>query len=76
MRFSVPMMPEVVAMDAKLPRMRSNGERAKEIATKANECCYRGDGFEDEIFRLALRLLDEAWAEGRYPQNEQPRPPA
>jgi hypothetical protein len=38
-------------------------ERAADIAAKADECCYRGRGWEASIRLLALRHLTETAAE-------------
>lgn len=38
-------------------------ERAKYIAEQANECCERSDGYEEEIYKLALTHLQEVAAE-------------
>jgi len=38
-------------------------EHAKAIAEEANECCYRGDGFEKEMYTFALKHLTEACQE-------------
>lgn len=32
-------------------------ERAKAIAEKANECCGRSDGWEEDVYALALKHL-------------------
>ena len=40
-------------------------ERAKAIAEKANECCYRSDGYEKRIENLAYRHLAQAVLEAR-----------
>lgn len=34
-------------------------ERAKLIAEKANECCYRSDGWEVHVYEFALQQLLE-----------------
>ena len=33
---------------------------AKEIAEKANECCHRSDGYEEDICAIALKALEKA----------------
>lgn len=35
-------------------------ERAKMIASLANECCHRSDGYEEEVYAFALKHLQEA----------------
>ena len=32
-------------------------ERAQAIATAANDCCYRSDGYEEAIYQLALEHI-------------------
>ncbi len=36
---------------------QSIGERANAIAEKANECCSRSDGYEEEIYALIIDAL-------------------
>lgn len=38
-------------------------ERALYIAEEANECCNRSDGYEGDIYKIALTMLQEAVAE-------------
>lgn len=38
-------------------------ERAKHIAEEANKCCGRSDGYEDDIYKTALTMLQEVYAE-------------
>ncbi len=45
--------------------MNTNTERAKAIAERANECCYRSDGYEADIEAFALALLQEAYCAGQ-----------
>jgi hypothetical protein len=40
-------------------------EIANQIAEKANECCYRSDGYEKDIAALAKTLIIQACAEQR-----------
>lgn len=37
-------------------------EMADAIADKANECCYRSDGYREEVRDLALAFLESAAA--------------
>ena len=45
--------------------MKTNAERAKAIAEKANECCHRSDDYEEAIQAFALTLLQEAYRAGQ-----------
>lgn len=38
-------------------------ERAAYIADEANECCGRSDGYRDDIYKIALTMLQEVVAE-------------
>lgn len=38
-------------------------ERARYIAEQANECCNRSDGYEENIYKIALTLLQEVAGE-------------
>jgi hypothetical protein len=47
----------------------SDEDRAKLIAQYANQCCHRSDGYEDDVYKLALRMIREAqepyrWRDG------------
>lgn len=53
----------------------TNEQRAKVIASKANECCNRSDGFEEEIYNLALHHIQEAYREGYRDADKNPRRP-
>ena len=35
-------------------------ERAHHIAEEANSCCNRNDGYEEDIYKTALTMLQEA----------------
>lgn len=35
-------------------------ERARHIAEEANQCCSRSDGYEEDIYKTALTMLQEA----------------
>lgn len=39
--------------------------RARFIADEANQCCNRSDGYEDDIYKFALKMLQEAVAEAK-----------
>lgn len=39
--------------------------RAKFIADEANQCCNRSDGYEEDIYKYALTMLQEAVAEAK-----------
>lgn len=48
-------------------------ERAKAIAERANQCCTRSDGYEEAVYALALKHLEEAVedeAEARNPRYD------
>lgn len=47
----------------------TNEERAAYIAEQANECCNRSDGYEENIKKTALTLLDEACSQARGPRR-------
>ena len=44
-------------------------ERACYIAEEANLCCNRSDGYEDDIYKIALTMLQEAVAEALEDQG-------
>jgi hypothetical protein len=44
--------------------MKNVIELSKDIAAKANECCNRSDGYEEEIAALALKHLQTAYEWG------------
>lgn len=46
-------------------------QRAEEIAAKANKCCDRSDGYEKEIYELALKHLKAACDETLERANEE-----
>lgn len=45
-------------------------ERAKYIAELANECCNRSDGYEENIYKLVLAMLEEVYDEGKICERE------
>jgi len=55
----------------------TNEQRAKEIAAKANECCNRSDDFEERIYQLALKYINDAtndgYRRGEITQHDFPR---
>lgn len=42
------------------PQIDTAQQRAEAIASKANECCYRMDGYEEEIEAMVLAALQQA----------------
>ena len=42
---------------------------AKALAEKANECCYRSDGYEEELEKLILAALETAYEDGRLTES-------
>lgn len=52
--------------------MMSLEERARHIAQEADNCCNRGGTWEENIYKIALTMLEEAIAD-RAPLTEQDR---
>lgn len=47
-----------------MPTPKNVIEMATEIASEANKCCTRSDGYEEAIYELALKYLQQAYEWG------------
>jgi hypothetical protein len=45
--------------------------KAAAIAAKANECCYRSDGYEEELREMITAAINEATAQARREAMEE-----